>query len=537
MKTLSYKYDIKIQRNLASLTVVIGAITTSLFLFPTTADANTHKKSIKHRADTQFTAAHKKQADEFTNPIAYQSVLPSGFTVQSEKDGIIIAHGGEGTAAFNTAGKLLIPRGFGQLSYVGEQLFVASKFQDDGTTNCFLLDRHGRLVAKLPSWTRVDNKQFCEGLLNIGEDFSPTAFINRQGKVLKNFDQYIDVKEFSCGLAAASYDGRDGRWSGYINHDGIMTIGPYRNTDLTKFENNVAIATFNPDKAKSYSRLISNTGKFLLPLKYDYLGERGDGTYLGQRAGSYVVLRPNGSIIAKFPAGCTDITQPDKLDKNALFGCGFGGTVQRKSGIGKVGSKWGYCDLTGKLVIPARFAFAQAFNGEKGVAYISADDKSTKCGVIDRKGKWITPPKYESFSVDAKGNYVPGSISRSEDGQVVPTDRNRAEVFESLLRKHNFIGMPLPEVQGLLKGLQSYLSNSPSPFGERSISFSLTPNAFCGTGSSSIELSFDKNDLLIGWRANHGGISNNNVNLVTENVIVEDSSKGFIFGNLAPKNN
>lgn len=50
--------------------------------------------------------------------------------------------------------------------------------------------------------------------------------------------------------------------------------------------------------------------------------------------------------------------------------------------------KWGYCDLKGKIVIPAKFTYAETFNKNKAVAEIGG-----KYGIINEKGAWIVQPK------------------------------------------------------------------------------------------------------------------------------------------------
>lgn len=50
--------------------------------------------------------------------------------------------------------------------------------------------------------------------------------------------------------------------------------------------------------------------------------------------------------------------------------------------------KWGYCDMKGKIVIPAKFTYAETFIKNKAVA-----ETGGKYGIINEKGVWVVQPK------------------------------------------------------------------------------------------------------------------------------------------------
>jgi len=50
--------------------------------------------------------------------------------------------------------------------------------------------------------------------------------------------------------------------------------------------------------------------------------------------------------------------------------------------------KWGYCDSKGKIVIPAKFDYAEVFVQNKAVAQAGEN-----YGIINEKGTWVIPPK------------------------------------------------------------------------------------------------------------------------------------------------
>jgi hypothetical protein len=59
--------------------------------------------------------------------------------------------------------------------------------------------------------------------------------------------------------------------------------------------------------------------------------------------------------------------------------------------------KWGYIDKTGKVIIPAKFNFADEFS--EGLARVRIGDKY---GYINRAGQVVVEPKYD-FSSNEKG--------------------------------------------------------------------------------------------------------------------------------------
>lgn len=50
--------------------------------------------------------------------------------------------------------------------------------------------------------------------------------------------------------------------------------------------------------------------------------------------------------------------------------------------------KWGYCDSKGKIIIPAKFDYAEEFVQNKAVAQAGEN-----YGIINEKGTWVIPPK------------------------------------------------------------------------------------------------------------------------------------------------
>jgi len=470
-----------------------------------------------------------------SNTINQQPVLPEGYSLVEKQDDYQLVSGAEGQGVFSATGKLILAAKFDQVRYVGDRMFAVSKFTDDGSTHWWLFDDKGAVVAKLPDWTRIDDHRFREGLLNIGDSYSPTAFVNKQGKVVLNFDKYTDVKEFCCGLAAASYSNREGSWSGYINHQGKMVIGPFKDAGLANFENNQVVLSNYPENGKPKFGVISTSGKFIIPLKFESVQPAGDGNYLAVLSGKHMVYNSAGKVILKFPQNCTSVDIPMKLEKDTWIACGFGGSGNRERYSGKVGSIWGYCDIHGNIVMTPRFAFAQSFKGNRAVAYVAKKEEEQSCGVIDRKGKWLVEPKYQCISIidDSHWTLGPRSIAFTK---FMDAGHERSLVFEDLLKRHDFIGMKLGELEKILGKLDNppYLEQK-TQIGVKSALLSLTPNARCGTSSSTMQFAFDENHKITGWRVLSGGYLRDSQAWITENVVAENDAKGLQLGNLVPK--
>ncbi|MEO6047113.1 MAG: WG repeat-containing protein [Candidatus Kapaibacterium sp.] len=106
------------------------------------------------------------------------------------------------------------------------------------------------------------------------------------------------------------------------------------------------------------------------------------------------------------------------------------------SGSEYFGGGWGYCDSTGKLVIPGKFAKAGYFSN--GRALVSFQKEFSKYGYIDRTGRMIVEPKLEDarrFSeglaaVEVDGKW--GFIDTTEKFVIQPKFLGAGEFSEGL---------------------------------------------------------------------------------------------------------
>ncbi|WP_459195439.1 WG repeat-containing protein [Wukongibacter baidiensis] len=71
--------------------------------------------------------------------------------------------------------------------------------------------------------------------------------------------------------------------------------------------------------------------------------------------------------------------------------------------------KWGYCDRNNNIVIPFQYDEAESFYN--GSAIVTVDEKK---GFIDKDGKWILEPQYESVQLMEMNGYY---IAEDDEGQ------------------------------------------------------------------------------------------------------------------------
>jgi hypothetical protein len=462
-------------------------------------------------------------SDEVSEPF-----LPPGLSIMRKMDGYYVVSGSEGHGIYSAKGTLIIPARYDDIKYVGDRKFVVRKFQD-ASTSCWLFDDKGTFIARLPDWTLVNDSVFHEGLLNIGDSYSPTAFVDEKGKVLPNFDRYTDVKEFSDGLAAASLTNRDGRWAGFINHQGKMVIGPFENADVFKFENGRAIVAANPKTGKPKAGLVSSKGTFVVPMIYDSISSIGNDKFCAQRNNQVAILDSDGKVVIQFPADCTSITPPDKFDKNTWIACGFKGKLNQ-------GLKWGFCDVNGKVVLTPRFALASSFIGNRAVAYEKLPVEGLACGVIDRKGRWLVEPKYKYITIIDDNHWNLGELVKGKEPAVIPNAHSaRALTFQKALQSHDLIGMSLRQFEELVGKLEFPPYLKPEKKLGVKVAQLVLVDSMCGQGSEVLTVALDANDCISGWRVLEGGITGHSQPWITENVCLDDGRKGFQLGNLVPK--
>src|SRR5262252_9571292 len=275
----------------------------------------------------------------------------------------------------------------------GDQLFLIEK---DGKSG--FIDRTGRVVIA-PQFDSANG--FSEGLALVSRD-GRKFFIDLTGRVV--FEAKFDiVLNFSEGLAAVNIGEtriehigliqNPGKW-GYIDKTGKLLI-PMRFTHGESFSEGLAAI-----KDGDRGGFIDHSGKIIFEVPLDVT--------LGFHEGVAGVLY-RGSL-AYF----------DRTGKQISPPLGYGPkNYSLSEGLVAVGikDKAGFMDAAGKLVIAPQYDDAEDFS--EGLAAVKMRGEETtwcprepsgsrkgftmKWGYIDKTGKFVIPPQYESAGRFAEG--------------------------------------------------------------------------------------------------------------------------------------
>jgi hypothetical protein len=136
------------------------------------------------------------------------------------------------------------------------------------------------------------------------------------------------------------------------------------------------------DQSGNYG-LVSSKNEIIIPVKYD------DGIMIsGTKA---IVTNRNKKLVelwdiaTKTKVKLPGIDADDEVGDNGLIA------------VEAVNHKWGYSDSKGKLVLPAKYSYAQKFVDKKAVVMIGE-----KYGVVNEKGNIIIPCKYDELTAVGK---------------------------------------------------------------------------------------------------------------------------------------
>ena len=146
----------------------------------------------------------------------------------------------------------------------------------------------------------------------------------------------------------------------------------------------------------------------------------------------YGLIKPNGKIIQNFN------------QKNVIL-ISEGMFAFHRNG------KWGYKDLTGKIIIHPKFNEAKPFN-KNGLAIVSVNNK---WGLVNRIGQYVAYPKYSHLEFhDPNYLYRDGGYSGFINAKGVEKVRGLYEDFnenDMRLKKRNYIRMRQGDKYGFIK--------------------------------------------------------------------------------------
>ena len=301
------------------------------------------------------------------------------------------------------------------------------------------IDHKGKF-AILPAF--VDGTAFHEGIAQVvvpsekdGNSGTWGTFIDKKGKALFKVD-YEEINPFSNGLARVLNQHQ----FFFIDQKGETQIaGPF--DEAKDFESGLAIV--ENDQLWGY---IDPAGKYVLG-PTDYVGPVREGKICFREKALWgyrdesgkTVITPQFEGARSFSEGLAVVEADGKMGtidsqgkwvseiqgwdfedlkefKNGLLPVPFYGEKKKKRK--KAGGyddwdapvpQWGFIDLHGKLVIPARFDQCNEFN--EGLACARSKEL---WGFLDPKGNWVIKPRFKEASVFSEGLAPVSSGKRGE---------------------------------------------------------------------------------------------------------------------------
>jgi hypothetical protein len=185
------------------------------------------------------------------------------------------------------------------------------------------------------------------------------GFIDRNGKMVIK-PQFLEARNFHEGLAAVKIKTANGERWGYIDATGAVVIPP-------QFEE-------SSDFSDGLARFGVNV-KNPLADKYGFVDRTGR-----------VVIEPTYRHVEPFSEGLATIAVPYPSSSPGSYG-GFSYKV-------------GFINTKGDFVIPDQFYIAKSFSEGLAVA-CNGKFRASKCGFIDKFGKWAIEPKFDFDEVQS----------------------------------------------------------------------------------------------------------------------------------------
>ncbi|MBI3395921.1 MAG: WG repeat-containing protein [Spirochaetia bacterium] len=197
---------------------------------------------------------------------------------------------------------------------------------------------------------------------------------------------------FGSGRALVRANGK----YGYIDREGTLVI-PLQFDGASEFQGGVAPVS-SQRGGRSFAKLIDTKGAAVE--QHEFVSIRHcNGVLFAQdvRDGNWAVMLPNGRVITEYlfaesvdhnTESTPDWADRDFVEMRPVLGRDIhpsGGLIQYTAK-----GKYGYMDLQGNIVLPARYDFAHSFRGDEAVV-----KEGGRWGIINRSGKYVMEPKYD----------------------------------------------------------------------------------------------------------------------------------------------
>lgn len=274
------------------------------------------------------------------------------------EDGIAKVRINKKAGFINETGEEVIPVKYDELG----DFYAGLCWAELGNTRG-LINRQGVFVMTTSYYILSPNVTAFDGLIPVKQPEGSVykfGYIGLNGNLVIPFNSFGMVNHFSEGLAAVE---QNGKW-GYIDKTG-KTVIPLKYQYASGFMYGVAIVNMN-DKLG----LIDKKGKILTAPQYSTFG------YFSEGLAAVSIKTTDGK-----KTGYCDLSGrqviPFEFEEGGKFSGGY--AAVRKYGL------WGYIDKTGKILIHFSYKFASPFS--EGLASVKQLDG--KYGYIDRNNKWV----------------------------------------------------------------------------------------------------------------------------------------------------
>lgn len=407
-------------------------------------------------------------------------------------------------------GKVILEAKYQNIGYAGEEIVVVTE-ADDFNFPCKFYNREGKLLFKT-NHRIYHGQQFSEGLLLLGSWNDRIVYIDTNGKE-KIVGALTSGEPFHSGLAAVTFETRESKGSGYINHDGDIVIGPFKDATVQQFDRGYGVVCFYVyDFAGQSSPMYGVTdgkGKLVIPAIYESISRFNRDFFVVKKEGKLLLLDTSGKVVSTFPKNCIEVMPTDSDDMEQLIPCA---EIPSTAGLApyekseQIRGKWGFCNWHGQWKVPPQFDVVEPFKNGLAPVYKNTIMQN-RVGLIRLDGSFRLPLTSGSIQRCPDGSYIVGNddgTDQQNDKINNTLDNKRIEyVFPRALREHDLIGMPKETLTRILGDGEktSYPRAGIPPEVKETVQYLFFAGQIhCGNASHWLEVGFDASGKVYGWR-------------------------------------